>query len=47
MSNVNIEREMDRSKMEVSEEIAIHISDMNKWSGNFNVLRESSAIFWL
>ena len=29
MSNVNIEREIDRSKMEVSDEIAIHISDMN------------------
>ena len=26
MSNVNIEREIDRSKMEVSDEIAIHIS---------------------
>ena len=40
MSNVNIEREIDRSKMEVSDEIAIHISDMNKWFGNFNVLRD-------
>ena len=39
MSNVNIEREIDRSKMEVSDEIAIHISDMNKWFGNFHVLR--------
>ena len=40
MSNVNIEREIDRSKMEVSDEIAIHISDMNKWFGNFHVLRD-------
>ena len=40
MSNVNIEREIDRSKMEVSDEIAIHISNMNKWFGNFHVLRD-------
>ena len=40
MSNVNIERAIDRSKMEVSDEIAIHISDMNKWFGNFHVLRD-------
>ena len=40
MSTVNIEREIDRSKMEVSDEIAIHISDMNKWFGNFHVLRD-------
>ena len=40
MSNVNIERKIDRSKMEVSDEIAIHISDMNKWFGSFHVLRD-------
>ena len=34
------EREVDKSKMEVSDEIAIHISDMNKWFGNFHVLRD-------
>ena len=38
MSYVVTERAIDRSKMEVSDEIAIHISDMNKWFGNFHVL---------
>ena len=40
MSDVTTERAIDRSKMEVSDEIAIHISDMNKWFGNFHVLRD-------
>jgi general L-amino acid transport system ATP-binding protein len=40
MSDVVTERAIDRSKMEVSDEIAIHISDMNKWFGNFHVLRD-------
>ena len=34
------EREIDKSKMEITDEIAIHISDMNKWFGNFHVLRD-------
>ena len=38
MSDVVTERAIDRTKMEVSDEIAIHISDMNKWFGNFHVL---------
>ena len=40
MSDVVTERAIDRSKMEVSDEIAIHISDMNKWFGNLHVLRD-------
>ena len=30
----------DRSKMEVSDEIAIQITNMNKWYGEFHVLRD-------
>ncbi|MEM7060632.1 MAG: amino acid ABC transporter ATP-binding protein [Pseudomonadota bacterium] len=38
---VNIlDQEIDRSKMTVSDEVAIQISDMNKWYGEFHVLRE-------
>ena len=40
MSDVITERAIDRSKMEISDEVAIHISDMNKWFGNFHVLRD-------
>ena len=40
MSDSITEREIDRSKMEISEEVAIHISDMNKWFGSFHVLRD-------
>jgi len=32
----------DRTKMQVSDEIAIQISDMNKWYGEFHVLRDIS-----
>ena len=40
MSDAITEREIDRSKMEISEEVAIHISNMNKWFGSFHVLRD-------
>ena len=40
MSDAITEREIDRSKMEISDEVAIHISDMNKWFGSFHVLRD-------
>jgi len=33
-------REIDRSQMRVSEEIAIEITNMNKWFGVFHVLRD-------
>jgi general L-amino acid transport system ATP-binding protein len=34
------EFEVDRSKMSVSDEVAIQISDMNKWFGDFHVLKD-------
>jgi general L-amino acid transport system ATP-binding protein len=33
-------RDIDRSQMTVSDEIAISISGMNKWYGTFHVLRD-------
>ncbi|MDR7126288.1 amino acid ABC transporter ATP-binding protein [Pseudotabrizicola sp. 4114] len=35
-----IAREIDRSHMQVSNEVAIQISQMNKWYGTFHVLRD-------
>src|SRR5690606_4296247 len=35
-----ITREIDRSHMQVSDEVAIQISSMNKWYGAFHVLRD-------
>ena len=40
MSELAIEREIDRSKMQVSDEVAIEITNMNKWYGSFHVLRD-------
>ena len=40
MSNTATERKIDRSKMEVSDEVAIEIHNMNKWYGTFHVLRD-------
>ena len=40
MSDAITERAINRSKMEISDEVAIHISDMNKWFGSFHVLRD-------
>ena len=31
---------MEKTKINITDEIAIHISDMNKWFGNFHVLRD-------
>lgn len=36
------EREVDRTKMTVSDEIAIQITNMNKWYGAFHVLKDIS-----
>ncbi|MDA0187228.1 MAG: amino acid ABC transporter ATP-binding protein [Proteobacteria bacterium] len=38
------ERQIDRSQMTVSDEIAIEISGMNKWFGTFHVLRDINLI---
>ena len=35
-----IPREIDRSHMQVSDEVAIEIASMNKWFGSFHVLRD-------
>lgn len=40
MSDLAIERDVDRSKMRVSNETAVQITQMNKWFGTFHVLRD-------
>ncbi len=35
-----VTREIDRSQMQVSDEVAIQITNMNKWYGAFHVLRD-------
>ena len=33
-------REVNRSQMQISDEVAIQIANMNKWYGAFHVLRD-------
>lgn len=40
MSELATDRNIDRSQMKVSDEVAIEIQDMNKWYGHFHVLRD-------
>ena len=40
MNEPHFEREINRSHMEVSDEVAIQIAKMNKWYGQFHVLRD-------
>ena len=40
MSDLATERSVDRSKMQVSDETAVQITQMNKWFGTFHVLRD-------
>ena len=40
MSQALTQREIDRSQMQVSDEVAIQIAKMNKWYGTFHVLRD-------
>ncbi|MEJ2036256.1 MAG: amino acid ABC transporter ATP-binding protein [Maritimibacter sp.] len=40
MSSQAIERDVDRSHMHVSDQVAVEIRDMNKWYGSFHVLRD-------
>jgi len=40
MSDLATDREIDRSNMQVSDEVAIEITGMNKWYGTFHVLRD-------
>ncbi|HIP22419.1 MAG TPA: amino acid ABC transporter ATP-binding protein [Rhodobacteraceae bacterium] len=36
----SVEKEVDRSAMQVSDEVAIQINNMNKWYGDFHVLKD-------
>ncbi|MFT4700016.1 MAG: general L-amino acid transport system ATP-binding protein, partial [Yoonia sp.] len=40
MSDLATDREIDRSRLQVSDEVAIEINGMNKWYGTFHVLRD-------
>lgn len=40
MPTLELDTHIDTSKMEVSDEVAIQITDMNKWYGTFHVLRD-------
>ncbi len=40
MSDAAEDVQVDQSKMHISDEIAIRITDMNKWYGEFHVLRD-------
>jgi len=40
MSSQEIARAVDRSQMQVSDQVAIEIREMNKWYGTFHVLRD-------
>ncbi len=40
MSSITLDHHADRSKMQVSDEVAIEIRGMNKWYGAFHVLRD-------
>ncbi len=38
------EKEIDQSKMTISEEVVIKVEQMNKWFGHFHVLRDINLI---
>jgi general L-amino acid transport system ATP-binding protein len=40
MSDIVTQREIDRSHMQVSDEVAVQIEKLNKWYGQFHVLRD-------
>ncbi|MBB5720775.1 general L-amino acid transport system ATP-binding protein [Loktanella ponticola] len=40
MSDLATDRAIDRSKLQVTDEVAIEINNMNKWYGTFHVLRD-------
>jgi len=44
MPNTAIDHPIDRSQMQVSDEIAIEITGMNKWFGTFHVLRDIDLV---
>ena len=40
MTAAKTDKKITAKKMVITEEVAIHISDMNKWFGNFHVSRD-------
>ena len=40
MSELDEKKKIDRTKVNLTEEVVIHISEMNKWFGSFHVLRD-------
>ena len=40
MSELAIDRNIDRSQMKVSDKVAVEIQNMNKWYGTFHVLKD-------
>ncbi len=40
MSELDEKKKIDRTKVTLTEEVVIHISEMNKWFGSFHVLRD-------
>ena len=40
MTEIEFDHHADRSRMQVSDEVAIEINNMNKWYGSFHVLRD-------
>ena len=40
MSELDEKKKIDRTKVNLTEEVVIHISEMNKWFGCFHVLRD-------
>ena len=40
MSENNSAEKIDKAKMNITDEVAIRISEMNKWFGTFHVLRD-------
>ena len=44
MSEVEFDHHADRSKLQVSDEVAIEVVNMNKWYGSFHVLRDINLV---
>ncbi|MFV0359719.1 amino acid ABC transporter ATP-binding protein [Tropicimonas sp.] len=40
MPEISTQRAVDRSRMQVSDQVAVQITSMNKWFGTFHVLRD-------
>ncbi len=40
MSDITLDRQVDRSALKISDEVAIRMVDVNKWFGDFHALRD-------